>query len=91
MKKVRPVLVERCYECHSTGKKHRADLFLDSRAGMLKGGDNGPALVPGDPEFTRVVDDLRSDIKKVTGSPTPGTAGSASSTSEPPVLYSPCG
>jgi len=58
-KKVRPVLVERCYECHSTVKKHRADLFLDSRAGMLKGGDNGPALVPGDPDKSLLIKAIR--------------------------------
>src|SRR2546423_205371 len=48
-KKIRPILVERCYECHSTGKKRKGGLLLDSRAGMLKGGDTGPAIVPGDP------------------------------------------
>src|SRR5437764_12469113 len=49
-KKIRPVLVEHCYKCHShQGKKHRGDLFLDSRDGMRKGGENGPAVVPGKP------------------------------------------
>src|SRR5207302_1586388 len=44
--KIRPVLVEHCFKCHS-GKKTKADLWLDSRAAMLKGTDNGPAIVPG--------------------------------------------
>ena len=47
-KKVRPVLVERCYECHGE-EKQKGGLRLDSREGMLKGGDTGPAIVPGKP------------------------------------------
>src|SRR5260221_14673604 len=49
-KKIRPVLVEHCYECHShQARKHRGELYLDSRDGMRKGGENGPAVVPGKP------------------------------------------
>src|SRR6516164_2378478 len=48
-KKVRPVLVSQCFPCHSAGKKRSGGLLLDSRAGLLKGGDTGPAIVPGDP------------------------------------------
>jgi hypothetical protein len=49
--KIRPVLVEQCFSCHSAkDKKLRGGLALDSRAAILKGGDNGPALVPGHPE-----------------------------------------
>src|SRR5262245_48263202 len=49
-KKVRPVLAEHCYGCHSVAeKKQRGGLTLDTRAGLLKGGDTGPALVPGKP------------------------------------------
>jgi hypothetical protein len=48
-KKIRPVLVEHCYECHAvTAKKIRGGLLLDSRDGMRKGGFSGPAIVPGD-------------------------------------------
>ena len=48
---VRPVLAERCYKCHSsTSEKLKGGLRLDSREGMLKGGDTGPAIVPGKPE-----------------------------------------
>lgn len=50
-KKIRPALVEHCYACHSaeaqSNKKLRGGLFLDTREGVLKGGDSGPALVPG--------------------------------------------
>ena len=46
--KVRPVLIKRCYDCHSTEKKTKGGLALDTRAGWQHGGDNGPAIVPGD-------------------------------------------
>jgi Planctomycete cytochrome C len=46
--KIRPVLVARCYRCHSADAKQvKGGLRLDSRAGMLRGGDTGPAVVPG--------------------------------------------
>lgn len=44
--KIRPILVERCYECHSAGKKQKGNLLLDSKAGALKGGDTSPPLFP---------------------------------------------
>ncbi|HLF95470.1 MAG TPA: DUF1549 domain-containing protein, partial [Planctomycetota bacterium] len=48
-RKVRPLLVERCYECHSAGsKKLKGSLYLDSHEGMIKGGDTAAAVVPGD-------------------------------------------
>jgi Protein of unknown function (DUF1553)/Protein of unknown function (DUF1549)/Planctomycete cytochrome C len=47
---VRPILSERCLECHSSGKKTKGGLSLDSRADWLKGGDSGPAITPGKPE-----------------------------------------
>src|ERR1700693_5207831 len=47
-KKIRPVLAEHCYSCHSTAaKKQRGGLLLDSAPALKKGGDTGPALVPG--------------------------------------------
>ncbi len=47
---IRPLFVEHCYECHSTGaKKLKANLYLDSRAGWQTGGDSGPAVIPGKP------------------------------------------
>jgi hypothetical protein len=49
-KKIRPLLVERCYGCHGPESKPPAGgLRLDTRDGVRKGGDSGPALVPGDP------------------------------------------
>jgi hypothetical protein len=48
-KKIRPVLVAQCYKCHSAeSEKIRGGLVLDTREGIRKGGDNGPAVVPGD-------------------------------------------
>ncbi len=47
--KIRPLLVEQCYACHSSDQKQHGNLLLDSRDGTRKGGDSGPALVPGDP------------------------------------------
>ncbi len=48
--KVRPLLVKHCYECHSTeAGKAEGNLLLDSRPGLLEGGDSGPAVVLGDP------------------------------------------
>jgi hypothetical protein len=59
-KKVRPILVEHCYECHSSAsKKVKGGLLLDTRDGVLKGGDNGPAIVPGDPEKSLLVKAVR--------------------------------
>jgi Protein of unknown function (DUF1553)/Protein of unknown function (DUF1549)/Planctomycete cytochrome C len=49
--KIRPVLVEHCYKCHSAqAKAPKGGLLLDSREGLLKGGDSGPAVVPGKPD-----------------------------------------
>ena len=45
--RIRPVLVAECYECHDA-KKQKGDLRLDYRDGLLKGGEEGPAIVPGD-------------------------------------------
>src|SRR5204863_148906 len=46
--KVRPVLVEVCFKCHG-GDKVSGGLRVDSREGLLKGGDSGPAIVPSKP------------------------------------------
>ena len=59
-KKIRPLLVEHCYECHSAGaKKLKGNLLLDTKQGMLKGGDEGPAIVPGDPDRSRLIEAIR--------------------------------
>jgi hypothetical protein len=55
-KKVRPLLVEHCYECHSSKSDElEGGLRLDYRDGHLKGGDTGAAIVPGKPGESRLV------------------------------------
>ncbi len=66
--KIRPVLVEHCYSCHSAeAKKLKGNLYLDSKAGWEKGGDSGdPIIVPGKPEASlliRTVQHLEADME----------------------------
>ena len=59
-KKIRPLLVKHCYECHSAdAKKLKGDLRLDTRDGALKGGINGPAIVPGEPAKSLLIKAVR--------------------------------
>ena len=56
-RQVRPILVARCHECHkSTLPEPKGKLTLDSLAGVLKGGETGPAIVPGKPKESLLVD-----------------------------------
>ena len=56
-KQVRPLLAKRCYSCHSAKtEKLKGGLRLDSRSLLLKGGDTGPAAVPGKPGESLLVD-----------------------------------
>ena len=65
--KVRPVLAENCYVCHTNVQS--GGLRLDSREGLLKGGTSGPALVPGDPEKSLLIQAVRQvgDLKMPKG------------------------
>lgn len=62
---IRPVLVQHCYECHSADAQSRgelqAGLRLDSRQGLLAGGDTGPAVLPGDPENSLLLAAMRRE------------------------------
>ena len=60
-KKIRPVLVEHCYECHSAEAKKglKGGLALDSREASRKGGDSGPAVVPGKPDESLLIEAVR--------------------------------
>ncbi|HEY7118848.1 MAG TPA: PSD1 and planctomycete cytochrome C domain-containing protein [Tepidisphaeraceae bacterium] len=59
-KSVRPVLVEKCYSCHSAqAKKLKGKLRLDSRQGVAKGGENGAIIVGRDPEQSRLIQAIR--------------------------------
>lgn len=56
--RVRPLLAQQCFTCHTASMM--AGLRLDSRAGILKGGRSGPAIVPGDPEKSLLISKVRS-------------------------------
>ncbi len=57
-KKIRPVLVAECYECHNA-KKTKGGLRLDYRDGWQKGGDTGEAIVPGDPTKSLLIESIK--------------------------------
>ncbi|HWC89940.1 MAG TPA: DUF1549 domain-containing protein, partial [Pirellulales bacterium] len=57
-KEVRPLLAERCFKCHGE-QKQSGDLRLDSRAAILAGGSSGPAIVPGKPAESLLVEAIR--------------------------------
>lgn len=58
--KIRPVLINNCYECHSAkASKVKGGLLLDTRSGWMSGGDSGPVIVPGKPEESLLVKSLR--------------------------------
>ncbi|WP_437194025.1 DUF1553 domain-containing protein [Planctomicrobium sp. SH527] len=58
--KIRPVLVEHCYECHSEKSKPlQAEFLADSQNGLLTGGASGPAIVPGKPSESLLLSSLK--------------------------------
>ena len=57
--KIRPLLIERCLECHATDTKQKGGLLLDSREALRKGGESGPAIVPGDAEKSLLIRAVR--------------------------------
>jgi hypothetical protein len=63
--KIRPVLVEQCYKCHSEEaakqNKLRGGLKLDTRAGLVAGGETGAAMTPGKPDAGTLLKSLRYD------------------------------
>jgi hypothetical protein len=63
-KEVRPLLVERCQNCHGD-QKQKGGLNLTSRVAILRGGERGPAAVPGKPEESLLVKAVRQagDLK----------------------------
>ena len=67
--KIRPLLIERCYKCHSAQHEQSGGLLLDSKPGWEQGGDSGPAIVPGDPEASLLIQAIRWD------DPAPGVCG----------------
>ncbi len=58
-KKIRPVLVKHCYQCHSAKSEDLGGgLLLDSRAGVMTGGESGPSVVPGKPAQSLLISSL---------------------------------
>src|SRR5262249_44272756 len=58
--KIRPLLAQNCYKCHSAeATKVKGELLLDSRAGLSKGGQSGPVVVPGEPEKSLLIKAVR--------------------------------
>jgi cytochrome c553 len=64
-KNVRPILVNRCYNCHSDAFKEAGGLRVDTGVDIFKGGNDGPAIVPGHPEKSLLIERVKSaDTKK---------------------------
>jgi hypothetical protein len=65
-KRIRPVLVENCYKCHSAeSEKVKGGLRLDTREAVAKGGESGPVIVPGDPEASALIKAVRWTDEKL--------------------------
>ncbi len=61
-KKIRPVLKAHCYECHAADSQEiKGGLVLDTRAGLLEGGDSGPAIVPGNAKGSLLIAAIRHE------------------------------
>jgi hypothetical protein len=64
--KIEPLLKQRCFDCHSHEKKIKGGLALDSKSGWEKGGESGPAIVPGKPSASlliKAVSHAEKDLK----------------------------
>ena len=64
-KKVRPVLANNCYTCHSANTNSKGGLRVDDRNGLIRGGERGPAVVPGQPEKSLLIQAVRQTHNKV--------------------------
>ncbi|AGA26110.1 PSD1 and planctomycete cytochrome C domain-containing protein [Singulisphaera acidiphila] len=62
--RVRPMLVDSCIRCHGA-KKQSSGLRLDSREAILEGGENGPAIVPGSPDTSLLVQVVRHSHEEI--------------------------
>ncbi|MFM7606486.1 MAG: DUF1549 domain-containing protein, partial [Prosthecobacter sp.] len=59
--RIRPILAQECYECHSSATKQKGGLLLDSRRGWQAGGDSGKTIRPGDPQNSLLLQTLRHE------------------------------
>jgi len=79
-KHIRPIFVEHCHKCHSAeAEKIKGGFLLDTRDGLLKGGDTGPALVPGDPEKSLLIKAVRYTNEDLQMPPAKGGGGKLNS------------
>ncbi len=62
--KVRPVLIKNCVSCHGPAQQS-SSLRVDSRDSLLRGGNRGPALIPGDPQLSPLLRAIRHDDLKM--------------------------
>ncbi|MBS0204821.1 MAG: DUF1553 domain-containing protein [Planctomycetes bacterium] len=63
--RIRPVLIDQCYECHNTAKSAEGGLAVDQRSALIKGGDGGVIIVPGKPAESRLLAILRHEIEQI--------------------------
>ena len=69
-RKIRPLLVQRCYSCHSDqANKSKGGLKLDSRAALFAGGESGPAVLPGKPADSLLLKAVRRRDPQVSAMP----------------------
>jgi hypothetical protein len=74
--KVRPIFADNCYRCHSVEKgKSKGGLTLDTREGILKGGEDGPAVKVGDPDGSPLITAVRYADKDLQMPPQKDGAG----------------
>ena len=57
--RIRPILAQDCYECHQTNGVSKGGLILDHREALLKGGNSGPAIIPGNPDSSLLIQAIR--------------------------------
>ena len=57
--KIRPVLAEKCYDCHNSINKKKGGLALDWSQPLRKGGDSGEVIIPGDPNESLLIQSIR--------------------------------
>jgi hypothetical protein len=60
--RIRPILVQHCYRCHSSADKARGDVALDYRGGMVQESSAGMLVVPGDPKNSVLLQVIRHEI-----------------------------
>jgi cytochrome c553 len=64
-KKIRPLFVAKCYNCHSANTNAKGELRVDDRLGLIHGGRRGPAVVPGQPEKSLLLEAVSYKNKKL--------------------------